>query len=166
MQSFLLQINDVFSLIAIIVSIGTAIGVIISLYFQRRQLEQTKDDQYIEIVRKTMSDLYELYRTENNLKTKNECELFAVRLLDMLGVLAHLNNNGKISKDILEFIEFDLRIAKGVMDWFDEKNLGEKYNSNSKGIWSHLDKYFQNNPKIESFKLELHLPRLNKFNEM
>ena len=132
------------SIIAIIIAVGTAIALIFQIWFQKRQLKQTENNQYDETLRKSMRDLYEVYRTDFEVKTKAECELFATRILDILAVLAHLNNEEKLPDPILEFVKFDLEIAKGIMKWFDKEGLGKKYNpSSSAKIWSNLTEYFK-----------------------
>ena len=140
------------SIIAIIIAVGTAIALIFQIWFQKRQLKQTENNQYDETLRKSMRDLYEVYRTDFEVKTKAECELFATRILDILAVLAHLNNKAKIDDDILEFVKFDLEIAKGIMKWYDKEGLGKKYNpSSSAKIWSNLTAYFKKH-KIKACK--------------
>ena len=132
------------SIIAVIIAVGTAIALFFQIWFQKRQLKQTENNQYDETLRKSMRDLYEVYRTDFEVKTKAECELFATRILDILAVLAHLNNEEKLPDPILEFVKFDLEIAKGIMKWFDKEGLGKKYNpSSSAKIWSNLTKYFK-----------------------
>ena len=132
------------AIIAIIIAVGTVFGLIFQIWFQKRQLKQTENNQYDETLRKSMRDLYEVYRTDFEVKTKAECELFATRILDILAVLAHLNNEEKLPDPILEFVKFDLEIAKGIMKWFDKEGLGKKYNpSSSAKIWSNLTEYFK-----------------------
>ncbi len=132
------------SIIAVIIAVGTAIALFFQIWFQKKQLKQTENNQYDETLRKSMRDLYEVYRTDFEVKTKAECELFATRILDILAVLAHLNNEEKLPDPILEFVKFDLEIAKGIMKWFDKEGLGKKYNpSSSAKIWSNLTKYFK-----------------------
>ena len=132
------------AIIAVIIAVGTVFGLIFQIWFQKRQLKQTENNQYDETLRKSMRDLYEVYRTDFEVKTKAECELFATRILDILAVLAHLNNEEKLPDPILEFVKFDLEIAKGIMKWFDKEGLGKKYNpSSSAKIWSNLTKYFK-----------------------
>ena len=132
------------AIIAVIIAVGTVFGLIFQIWFQKRQLKQTENNQYDETLRKSMRDLYEVYRTDFEVKTKAECELFATRILDILAVLAHLNIKEKIDDEILEFVKFDLEIAKGIMKWFDKEGLGKKYNpSSSAKIWSNLTEYFK-----------------------
>ena len=132
------------AIFAVIIAVGTGIGLIFQIWFQKRQLKQTENNQYDETLRKSMRDLYEVYRTDFEVKTKAECELFATRILDILAVLAHLNNEEKLPDPILEFVKFDLEIAKGIMKWFDKEGLGKKYNpSSSAKIWSNLTEYFK-----------------------
>ena len=132
------------AIIAVIIAVGTVFGLIFQIWFQKRQLKQTENNQYDETLRKSMRDLYEVYRTDFEVKTKAECELFATRILDILAVLAHLNNEEKLPDPILEFVKFDLEIAKGIMKWFDKEGLGKKYNpSSSAKIWSNLTIYFK-----------------------
>ena len=120
-------------------------GVVIQIRSQNKQIEQTMNNQYDETLRKSMSDLYEVYRTDFNVKTKAECELLATRILDILAVLAKLNNKGIIDDDLLEFVEFDFEIAYGIMKWYDVEGLGKKYDpSKSADIWSNLTTYFKN----------------------
>ena len=130
--------------IAAIIAIGTVGGLCIQLWYQKRQLKQTQNHQYDETLRRSMGDLYQVYRTGSDVKTKAECRLFAGRILDILAVLAHLNNEEKLPDTILEFVKFDLEIAKGIMKWFDKEGLGKKYNpSSSAKIWSNLTEYFK-----------------------
>jgi len=132
------------AIIAVIIAVGTVFGLIFQIWFQKRQLKQTENNQYDETLRKSMRGLYEVYRTDFEVKTKAECELFATRILDILAVLAHLNNEEKLPDPILEFVKFDLEIAKGIMKWFDKEGLGKKYNpSSSAKIWSNLTEYFK-----------------------
>ena len=134
-------------LIPLIIGLGAVAGftgVLLQNKAINKQLKQTVNNQYDETLRKSMGDLYEVYRTDFDVETKDECELLATRILDILAVLAHLNNKAKIDDDILEFVKFDLEIAKGIMKWFDKEGLGKKYNpSSSAKIWSNLTKYFK-----------------------
>ena len=131
----------------IIIGLGILGGFIFNaklIQSQNKQIEQTVNNQYDETLRKSMSDLYEVYRTDFNVETKAECELLATRILDILAVLAKLNNKGIIDDDLLEFVEFDLEIAKGIMKWYDKEGLGKKYSpSSSAKIWSNLTIYFE-----------------------
>ena len=131
----------------IIIGLGILGGFIFNaklIQSQNKQIEQTVNNQYDETLRKSMSDLYEVYRTDFNVETKAECELLATRILDILAVLAKLNNKGIIDDDLLEFVEFDLEIAKGIMEWYDKEKLGKKYDpSESAKIWSNLTIYFK-----------------------
>ena len=131
----------------IIIGLGILGGFIFNaklIQSQNKQIEQTVNNQYDETLRKSMSDLYEVYRTDFNVETKAECELLATRILDILAVLAKLNNKGIIDDDLLEFVEFDLEIAKGIMKWYDKEGLGKKYSqSSSAKIWSNLTIYFK-----------------------
>ena len=132
------------AILAIGIAIATAIALFVQTRFQHKQLKQTENNQYDETLRKLMSDLYDVYRFDIEVKTKDECELFATRILDILAVLAHLNNEKKLPDAILEFVKFDLEIAKGIMKWFDKEGLGKKYNpSSSAKIWSNLTEYFK-----------------------
>ena len=108
------------------------------------QLEDTRKKQYAEYLRNTMSDLYDVYKTEDSLKSKNQCELFATRILDILAIITHLSHGKKVEDEVLDFITFDLQIAQSIMIWFNEKKLYEKYGvKKSEEIWSNLSKYFE-----------------------
>ena len=130
--------------IGIVTSIIIAVGIFGGFFMSYLQIRSLKKQQYDETLRKSMSDLYEVYRTDFNVKTKAECELLATRILDILAVLAKLNNKRIIDDDLLEFVEFDLEIAKGIMEWYDKEELGKKYDpSESAKIWSNLTIYFE-----------------------
>ena len=133
---------DLWSDVALIVSFGALFGLIIETYFLWKLGNQTRSSQYDETLRKSMGDLYEVYQTDLDVKTKDECELFATRILDILAILAHLNDKKNINDDLLEFVKFDLQIAKGIMEWFDAEDLGAKYDEDAKGIWDSLNTYF------------------------
>ena len=134
------------------IAAATATVLIFQTRVQNKQLKQTENNQYDETLRKLMGDLYDVYRFDIEVKTRDECELFATRLLDILAVVTHLYVKRKISSDeeeakgMLEFVEFDLRIGKGVMKWFNDKKLYKQYNvSSSEKIWNYLAKYFKDN---------------------
>jgi hypothetical protein len=154
------------SIAGIIIALGTAIGLGIETWYLKRQLKQAKDNQYDETLRKCMSDLYQVYRTDFDVETKAECELLATRVLDILAILAHLNLEGKLDKKMLEFVKFDLEIGKGIMEWFDEEKLGEKYDpSSSEEIWSNLTRYFKKY-KIKTCKQDALPDCIKKFKKL
>ena len=127
------------------------LGLIVGAVTWKVSAHRTKiaeEKQYAENLRNAMSDLYDVYKTEDSIKSKNQCELFATRLLDILSILTNLSHEKKLDSKILDFIKFDLKIAKSIMMWFDEKKLYEKYDvKNSEKIWSNLSKYFINSDK-------------------
>ena len=130
---------------SIVISIIIAGGILGGFFMNYKQVQSLKKQQYDETLRKSMSDLYEVYRTDFNVETKAECELLATRILDILAVLAKLNNKRIIDDDLLEFVEFDFEIANGIMKWYDDEGLGKKYDpSKSADIWSNLTTYFKN----------------------
>ena len=128
-----------------IIAIISAAAVIGTLIYHAHEVRQSKITTYATILTQTMKDLYELYRNENDLKTKHECEVHVTRWLDCLSVVAHLNNKGKIDKNLLKFVKYDLEIAKRYMIWFDEHELGKQYASNANEIWTNLKEYFDKN---------------------
>ena len=60
---------DPWLLAALIVSFATAIGLGVETWFLRSQLKQSRQNQYDEILRKSMGDLYEVYQTDSDVKT-------------------------------------------------------------------------------------------------
>ncbi len=126
----------------IIIASISVVAVVITLIYHALQVRQSKDATYATILTQTMKDLYELYRDEEKLQTKHECEVHVTRWLDCLAVVTNLHNQKKIDKDLLDFIEYDLRVARRFMIWFDEHNLGKKYSSDANGIWTNLKSYF------------------------
>lgn len=140
-------LNNIVSIIlagvAVIISLGTFYVSKQRATTHQKQLDDARDNQYAEYLRNAMSDLYDVYRTEDSIKSKNQCELFATRILDILAIVTHLSIKNKTTDDVLKFIEFDLDIAKSIMRWYDEKKLYEKYNiNNSEDIWKNLSEYF------------------------
>jgi hypothetical protein len=140
--------TDTFSTLAFAIS---PLGLILAAVTWKVSAHRTKiaeEKQYAENLRNTMSDLYDVYKTEDSIKSKNQCELFATRLLDILAILTNLSHEKKLDTKILDFIKFDLEIAKSIMMWFNEKKLYEKYDvKRSEEIWSNLSKYFINSDK-------------------
>ena len=140
--------TETFSILAFAIP---SLGLILAAVTWKVSANRTKiaeEKQYAENLRNTMSDLYDVYKTEDSIKSKNQCELFATRLLDILAILTNLSHEKKLDPKILDFIKFDLEIAKSIMMWFDEKKLYEKYDvKNSEEIWSNLSKYFINSDK-------------------
>ena len=140
------------------------LGLILAAVTWKVSANRTKiaeEKQYAENLRNTMSDLYDVYKNEDSIKSKNQCELFATRILDILSILTHLSiKNKTIDDDVLEFIQFDLDIAKSILMWFDEKKLYEKYGvSNSEKIWKNLSKYFSDNKETKDFDYLKLLPQ-------
>ena len=138
------------NIMTILLAVAAVVVSIVTYFISKKradihesQLKDAQSKQYAEYLRNAMSDLHDVYKTEKDVKTKDQCELFATRLLDILAVLTHLNNTGKISNEILDFIKFDLTIGKGVMEWFDTHNMNQKYNTPTQEIWSNLNTYFE-----------------------
>ena len=106
----------------------TAIGLGIETYFLWKLHRQSQNNQYTETLRKSMDDLYQVYRTDFVVGTKAEAELVATRILDILSILAHLYKEKKIDDKMLDFVKFDLQIAKGIEEAKETLDLikGEK----------------------------------------
>ena len=133
-----------FATAGFIVAGATAIGLGIETYFLWKLHRQSQNNQYVETLRKSMDDLYQVYRNDFVVETKEEAELVATRILDILSILAHLYKEKKIDDKMLDFVKFDLQIAKGIMEWFDKEKLSEKYGeSSSEEIWTNLKWYFK-----------------------
>ena len=129
---------------AIAIAGATAIGLGIETYFLWKLHRQSQNNQYVETLRKSMDDLYQVYRNDFVVETKEEAELVATRILDILSILAHLYKEKKIDDKMLDFVKFDLQIAKGIMEWFDKEKLSEKYGeSSSEEIWTNLKWYYK-----------------------
>ena len=128
----------------LIVAVLTAIGLAFETVYLIKLHRQSQNNQYTETLRKSMDDLYQVYRTDFVVGTKAEAELVGIRILDILSILAHLYKEEKIDDKMLDFVKFDLQIAKGIMEWFDKEKLSEKYGeSSSEEIWTNLKWYFK-----------------------
>ena len=155
------------SIVSIIAASGAVIGLIVETWYLKKIKDQSENNQYTETLRKSMDDLYQVYRTDFNVKTKAEAELVGIRILDILSILAHLHNKEKITDEMLDFVEFDLQIAKGIMEWFDKEKLSEKYGeSSSKEIWKNLDTYFENKKDIKTCKNEALPECIKNYNDL
>ena len=157
-------LNNIVSIIlagvAVIISLGTFYVSRQRATTHQNQLNDARDNQYAEYLRNAMSDLYDVYKTEDSIKSKNQCELFATRILDILAIVTHLSIKNKTTDEVLEFIEFDLDIAKSIMRWYDEKKLYEKYNvNNSEDIWKNLSEYFSDKKDTEDYDYLKLLPQ-------
>ena len=155
------------SIISIIAATGAVVGLIVESWYLNKQLKQSENNQYTETLRKSMDDLYQVYRTDFDVGTKAEAELVGIRILDILSILAHLHNNEKITDEMLDFVEFDLQIAKGIMEWFDKEKLSEKYGeTESKKIWKNLNTYFENKKDIKPCKDEALPECIKNYNDL
>ena len=158
-------LNNIVSIIlagvAVIISLGTFYVSRQRATTHQNQLNDARDKLYGEYLRNAMSDLFDVYKNEDSIKSKNQCELFATRILDILSILTHLSNeNKKIEKNVLIFIQFDLDIAKSIVRWFDEKKLYEKYNvNNSEKMWTNLSEYFSDKKDTEDYDYLKLLPQ-------
>ena len=151
----------------LIVAVLTAIGLAFETVYLIKLHRQSQNNQYTETLRKSMDDLYQVYRTDFDVKKKEEAELVGIRILDILSILAHLHNKEKITDEMLDFVEFDLQIAKGIMEWFDKEKLSEKYGeSSSKEIWKNLDTYFENKKDIKTCKNEALPECIKNYNDL
>jgi len=155
------------SIVSIIAASGAVIGLIVETWYLKKIKDQSENNQYTETLRKSMDDLYQVYRTDFDVGTKAEAELVGIRILDILSILAHLHNKEKITDEMLDFVEFDLQIAKGIMEWFDKEKLSEKYGeSSSKEIWKNLDTYFENKKDIKTCKNEALPECIKNYNDL
>ena len=90
---------------AIAIAGATAIGLGIETYFLWKLHRQSQNNQYVETLRKSMDDLYQVYRNDFVVETKEEAELVATRILDILSILAHLYKEKKIDDKMLDLFE-------------------------------------------------------------
>ena len=155
------------SIVSIIAASGAVIGLIVETWYLKKIKDQSENNQYTETLRKSMDDLYQVYRTDFDVGTKAEAELVGIRILDILSILAHLYKEEKIDDKMLDFVKFDLQIAKGIMEWFDKEKLSEKYGeSSSKEIWKNLDTYFENKKDIKTCKNEALPECIKNYNDL
>ena len=145
----------------------TAIGLAFETAYLIKLHRQSQNNQYTETLRKSMDDLYQVYKTDFAVKNKEEAELVATRILDILSILAHLYKAEKIDDKMLDFVKFDLQIAKGIMEWFDKEKLSEKYGeSSSKEIWKNLNTYFENKKDFKTCKNEALPECIKNYNDL
>ena len=144
MYFFILDILGVnaFELSALAIAFFTVVALIITL-------RKGEDIKNMGMLRSTLSDLHALYDKEGKLMTKEDCELYAIKLLDIMSGLAHLNLKNKIREDVLIFLKYDFSVARRIMKWFDDNKLDEKYGDDTKNIWSNLTKYYEKHPEIQ-----------------
>ena len=154
-------VSIILAVVAVVISLATFYVSKKRAKTHQNQLDDARNKQHGEYLRNAMSDLYDVYKNEDSIKSKNQCELFATRILDILSILTHLSiKNKTIDDDVLKFIQFDLDIAKSILMWFDEKKLYEKYGvSNSEKIWENLSKYFSDNKETKDFDYLKLLPQ-------
>lgn len=133
---------------ALIVLVIPAIAAITAqiLYHQLRKI---KDAQYMTILHKAVTDLHALSDQEKSLKTRDDCDLHAVRLLDIMSGIAHLNLQKKITDDALDFLKYDFKVAYHVMAWYHENSLDKKYGDDAKEIWANLTRYYDRHPYFD-----------------
>lgn len=151
--------GDIVGLTAMGIAVITTIAII-------WQLKKTEDAKYMDILKNTISDLHAIYDKEESLVTKNDCEMYAVRLLDTMSSLAHLQLQRKIDYQVLNFLKYDFSVTKCVMEWFDKHNLDEKYGSDTGVIWSNLTKYYKKHPEIEVADQEVLPNALRNFGDL
>ena len=130
------------------------------------QVRKADDAKYIDMLGKTVTSLHELYKEEKLLKTRDDCDLYAVRLLDIMSGLAHIHLQGKIKSSVLEFLNYDFSVSMRLMNWYDLHRLGDKYNASAGEIWSNLTKYFNQHPEITIASIDVLPPALLNFNRL
>ena len=161
------NLTFIIAISSIVIATLTFAGLMYETKHLKKLHKQSENNQYTETLRKSMDDLYQVYRTDFNVKTKAEAELVGIRILDILSILAHLHNKEKITDEMLDFVEFDLQIAKGIMEWFDKEKLSEKYGeSSSKEIWKNLNTYFENKKDFKTCKNEALPECIKNYNDL
>lgn len=133
----------IFDMVAFYIAIFTLCITIVTSIILFCSLKQTRDSQYMNILQHTVTELHKLYESESDLLTKDKCEMYAIRLLDTMSILAHFNLTNKINDKLLLFLKYDFSVSKRVMQWFANNKLDEKYGDNADTIWSNLTKYYK-----------------------
>lgn len=92
--------------------------------------------------------LHDIHSTGSSLKTGDDCVLWAVRLLDSASVLVQLRKDTIKPKLSDHIIRRELGVARRVLVWAAEKNIGTRYGSDAEHLWPDLAGYLRRHPEI------------------
>lgn len=116
-------------------SIAAAIGVAYSSFSQwdsnRKEREQRAEQDRKEREQRTQ-ELYERYtrqisellKEERGLKTKADCEWYAVAYLDLIDSIARLYNLKIVGEDVVNYFQYYFKYGKRILEWIPKNDDG------------------------------------------
>ena len=155
-----------YSVIALVVAISTAIGVILAALASIRSANTTKNIGYAQImesfennIQKTLSQDKKLAKVGDPSVDINFCDGYATDFLNTLDRLAFLRNENKIDDKMIKFFKPFLSYGLTLLEW-KKKTHGKNYENE----WSDIVKLCKNK-NIEKENFERLPPQLKYFAE-
>lgn len=139
----LVEKSDDLTWIAILIAGISAAGVITGLMLNFKRLGSENNARYIQITREFVNDLLIQYEKEDNVKTLEQADQYAVAVLNILSRIAHLRLLGKIPNYTTDFFEVDFKFGKLLLDWYD--NVGLSKIQPAEKTWVNLSKWCSKN---------------------
>jgi len=131
--------TDSFSVTAIIIAAISAGVVGGGLILNAIRLGAENEARYIQIMREFIQDLDILYDNEKNIKTDDEADRYASKVLNVLGRIAYLSLRKKIPSHVTEFFNADLRYGKLLLEWYEFVGLAKMQSAEQ--TWFNLAKW-------------------------
>jgi len=91
--------------------------------------------------------LSDIHDAGSSLKTRNDCVRWAVKLLDAASSLARLREEASMP-EMTHRIRREFVVARRVMVWAAEKNIGRVYASDAASLWPDLAEYIRKHTEI------------------
>ena len=133
---------------ALIVGIATVLGVGFAIFQGSVAMKHEKKAKNLEAVTTLLHDFQALIGSEPSLKTKEECELYAVRFLDLVGTIAYLELSKQLPKSLTNVFVGYFKYALTLRNWYSTNiDLHEDVDV----TWNHLEKWHKKYPEIEAY---------------
>lgn len=139
------------SIIAIATAIMTAIGLIISQFYNHKQLINQNNAKYLELIQGFSEKLSDLLKEGDALsydpKKNYECITWTYRYLEPLDMMAYIKQNQHLPPQITDYFHVGwFGLGKSLMVWYDESVCSKKPNLRKSSVaWPFLSVYCEKN---------------------
>jgi hypothetical protein len=124
----------------LIVVIGAITALVVTTVFNVITLRQTTKSRFSSLLKDYTHELTTILGKENELKSKEDCNIYVIAYGDTLESLAFMSLRKKIPPDIAKFFSRYYEYAGLLMDWYDEHDEGGE---KSEKRWPDIQKWIK-----------------------
>ena len=144
------------SVLAIGVALFSIIGVAVGSFLTWKQLKQDADDKFSNLLIELDNDLTELIKTEQDLKTKDDCDYYIHNYLDRILRIAFLEDTRRVPDSMIIYFTHYFRYALAIKEWYFETE--PVYSKLFSDRWESIESWCKNSRNVMLVTKDINKP--------